>query len=109
MPEFLTEARPADDFRECSTWFVGFDTGGLAEGSMEAALRTKDILETAHRAGRLTSASFEVKIVHNTATAEMIKYARNTFLALKVSFANEMSAVCKKAGVFWHVVSDAMG
>jgi len=117
MPEFLTEARPADDFRECSTWFVGFDPGSsvfaepgglMHPGTMEAALRTKDVLETAHRAGRLTSSSFKV-ILHDTATAEMIKYARNTFLALKVAFANEMADVCKKIGVFWHMVADAMG
>lgn len=39
------------------------------------------------------------KLVVDTNTSEMIKYASNAFLATKISFANEMANVCQKMGV----------
>ena len=42
-------------------------------------------------------------------TAEMIKYASNAFLALKISYINEIANLCDKVGADVHVVSKAMG
>ena len=42
-------------------------------------------------------------------TAEMIKYASNSFLATKISFINEMAAICEKLGANVKEVSRGMG
>jgi UDPglucose 6-dehydrogenase len=45
----------------------------------------------------------------NVETAEMIKYASNAFLALKISYINEIANLCDVVGADVHVVSKAMG
>ena len=42
-------------------------------------------------------------------TAEMIKYASNAFLATKISFINEMAAICEALGADVHQVAAGMG
>ncbi len=42
-------------------------------------------------------------------TAEMIKYASNSFLALKISYINEIANVCELVGADVHDVANAMG
>jgi UDPglucose 6-dehydrogenase len=39
------------------------------------------------------------KVVVDTTTSEMIKYASNSFLATKISFANEMANICQHLGI----------
>ena len=52
----------------------------------------------------------ETPMLHtNVATAEMIKYAANAFLALKVSYINEVANLCEKVGADVHQVAKAMG
>ena len=48
-------------------------------------------------------------IVTDVPTAEMIKYTSNAFLATKISFINEIAAVCERVGADVHQVSKAMG
>ena len=42
-------------------------------------------------------------------TAEMIKYASNSFLALKISYINEIANLCESVGADVHNVASAMG
>src|SRR5919106_4852051 len=48
-------------------------------------------------------------VVTDLATAEMIKYASNAFLATKVSFINEIANLCERVGADVQVVAKAMG
>ncbi len=45
----------------------------------------------------------------NVETAEMIKYASNSFLALKISYINEIANLCESVGADIHDVASAMG
>jgi UDPglucose 6-dehydrogenase len=48
-------------------------------------------------------------VVTNVATAELIKYASNAFLATKISFINEIANLCEAVGADVHDVARAMG
>ncbi|RME69553.1 MAG: UDP-glucose/GDP-mannose dehydrogenase family protein, partial [Nitrospirae bacterium] len=48
-------------------------------------------------------------VITNIETAELIKYASNSFLATKISFINEMALLCDRVGADVHVVAKAMG
>jgi UDPglucose 6-dehydrogenase len=48
-------------------------------------------------------------MITDTRTAEMIKYASNAFLATKISFINEISAICERLGADVRQVAQGMG
>ena len=91
MPEFLTEASAAADFKACPVWYFGTDTpDGLPEQ------RLRQLLNEAHAAGVVQSADLRVV---STRAAELIKYARNALLAVKVGVCNELAGLCTKLKV----------
>lgn len=49
------------------------------------------------------------KVRTNLRTAEMIKYASNSFLATKIMFANEMANICEKFGIDVYKVMKSVG
>ena len=81
-PEFLREGSAVEDFLKPSLLVVG--------GSDEEAVRRV--------ADLYTSLDVEPCLV-SLRTAEMIKYACNTFHAVKVAFANEVGTLCAELGV----------
>ena len=87
-PEFLTEANHVEDFKNSNRMIFG----GKEEDTAECV--------------KLLQKVFPNKYYFTTdhMTAEMVKYFINTFLATKVSFANEMSQVCESASVDYEKV-----
>ena len=81
-PEFLTEANHIEDFKNCNRMIFGGDSSDTSK----CALLFKKV--------------FPNKSYFTTdwETAEMVKYFINTFLATKVSFANEMKQICSSFG-----------
>jgi GDP-mannose 6-dehydrogenase len=76
-PEFLREGNAVRDFLEPSLIVAGGENRGAVQ-------RVAALYQALHVEPCLVSLR----------TAEMIKYACNTFHALKVAFANEMGALC---------------
>jgi len=89
-PEFLREGTAVFDYYHPPKTVIG-DVGTSAGG---------DVLEKiyAHLPGPKIRTDFE--------TAEMVKYADNTWHALKVSFANEIGNICKGLGIDSHKLMD---
>jgi len=78
-PEFLTEANAVDDYKNQNRIVIGGDRPGTT--------KVKQVFSKAFP---------QVPIIKTSATiAEMIKYVTNTFLATKVSFANDMYQICQ--------------
>jgi UDPglucose 6-dehydrogenase len=78
-PEFLTEANAVEDYKNQNRIIVG--------GERPGSTKVKQIFAKAFP---------KVPIIKTSSTiAEMIKYVTNTFLATKVSFANEMYQICQ--------------
>jgi len=94
-PEFLREGSAIQDFMRPNRVVLGSD-------SQQALAIVKDI----YRALYLIESPF---VVTNLETAELIKYASNSFLATKISFINEVANICEKVGADVHHVAKAMG
>lgn len=83
-PEFLTEANAVKDYQNQKF---------IIHGSRDSD--TKYVMDTMFKKVFPTIPQFAVDLK----TAEMVKYFINTFLAIKVSFANEMKILCDGIGV----------
>jgi len=82
-PEFLTEANYIEDFRNQNRIILGGPRPGIT------------------KVKRFYSKIFPKTTIVKTGStiAEMVKYTTNTFLATKVSFANEMKMICDKLNI----------
>jgi len=94
-PEFLREGNAIEDFMRPDRVVVGCETGH--------AMSIMEKLYSYHIKNG-------VKIVGtNRITAELIKYAANTFLAAKVAFINEMSSICERVNANVHDLRVGLG
>lgn len=83
-PEFLQEGNAVEDFLHPNK--LGIVAGQLDRRSGDTLLKVYE--------------GFDAEILRTTLrTAEMIKYARNSYLAKDISFANEIANFCQKLGV----------
>ncbi|MFQ5606617.1 MAG: UDP-glucose dehydrogenase family protein [Candidatus Zixiibacteriota bacterium] len=94
-PEFLREGSAVYDFFHPQRIVIG--------GSDPEAIETVTHI---HRLGMKERAPI---VITNNATAEMIKYASNAFLATKVGFVNELSSLCDQMRVNVIEVARGMG
>jgi len=82
-PEFLTEANFIEDFRNQSRIIIG--------GERPSTTKLRQVYS-------LVFPNTPI-IKTGSKTAEMVKYFTNTFLATKVSFANEMKMICDELNI----------
>ncbi len=94
-PEFLREGSAVQDFTHPDRVVIGAE-GDKAKALMKDVYRALYINETPY-------------IETNIETAEMIKYASNSFLAVKITFINEVANLCEKVGANVQDVAKAMG
>ena len=94
-PEFLREGSAIEDFMRPNRVVIGAQSP-QAIAVMRDLYRPLYLIETPF-------------VFTDVATAEMIKYASNTFLAIKVSFINEVANLCERVGADVQVVAKAMG
>jgi UDPglucose 6-dehydrogenase len=97
MPEFLTEKNWESDFHDNNLWIFGCDN--LSEVSQEGevlnfppiVLKVRELLKSAQDNDKI---KYDAVTFVSTKNAELVKYARNSFLAVKVSFFNEVQEFC---------------
>jgi UDPglucose 6-dehydrogenase len=92
-PEFLREGAAISDFTHPDRIVIGVETE-----------RAENVLRKIYAPINLTKVPF---VVTDIVTAELIKYASNAFLAVKISFINEVAHLCE--AVDGDVVSLAQG
>ena len=94
-PEFLREGSAIEDFMRPNRVVIG-------AASPQAVAIMKDLYKPLY----LLETPF---VITNIETAELIKYASNSFLATKISFINEIATLCEKVGADVHMVAKGMG
>jgi len=94
-PEFLREGAAIEDFMKPDRVVIGVESD-----------RAREVMRSIYRPLYL----IETPMVFTTLeTAELIKYAGNTFLATKITFINEMADLCEKVGADVHDVARGIG
>jgi UDPglucose 6-dehydrogenase len=94
-PEFLREGAAISDFMRPDRVVVGTNSE-RAKTVMRALYRPLFLIETP-----ILFTSLE--------TSELIKYASNAFLAVKISYINQIADLCEKVGADVHDVAKGMG
>ncbi len=94
-PEFLREGAAISDFMRPDRVVIGVDSE-RAEKTLKDLYQPLYLLDTP-----LISTSIE--------TAELTKYAANAFLAVKISYINEIAAVCEAVGADINALAKGIG
>ncbi len=94
-PEFLREGSAIPDFMRPDRVVIGAETD-----------RAREVMRRLYRPLYLIEAPI---VFTGIETAELVKYAANAFLAMKVTFINEMADLCEKVGADVHDVSRGIG
>jgi len=91
-PEFLREGKAIKDFLNPDRIVIGTDSE-----------RAKKVMDEVYKKIKAK------KVFTNTETAELIKHASNSFLAMKISYINFIARICEKVGADIKQVALGMG
>ncbi len=94
-PEFLREGSAIEDFLQPDRVVIG-----------SSDKRAIDIMLDIYSPLRVADVPF---VITSVESAELIKYASNSFLAVKISFINEVARLCEDLGADVEVVARGMG
>jgi len=94
-PEFLREGAAIGDFMRPDRVVIGAESE-----------RAREIMRTIYRPLYLIETPI---LFTRLETAELIKYAANSFLATKITFINEIADLCEKVGADVHDVARGIG
>ncbi len=94
-PEFLREGAAINDFKRPDRVVVGTEDS-----------RAQSVMKELYRPLYLNETPI---LFTNRRTSELIKYAANAFLAVKITFINEMADLCEKVGANVQEVSRGIG
>lgn len=94
-PEFLREGFAVDDFMKPDRIIIGAE-------SKKALDIMRELYEPFVRQGNPI-------IEMNTASSEMTKYAANSYLAMRITYMNELANFCEKVGADINLVRHGMG
>ncbi|MDB5524082.1 MAG: UDP-glucose 6-dehydrogenase YwqF [Rhizobium sp.] len=94
-PEFLREGAAISDFKRPDRIVIGTDSK-----------RAEEVMRAVYRPLYLNEAPI---LICERRTSELIKYAGNAFLAMKISFINEMADLCEKVGADVQKVAKGIG
>jgi len=109
-PEFLREGTAVEDFFHPDRIVVGVESEKSAATMREVY---RPILERGFHCpvhgGKCPSGTAGQLLITTINSAELIKHASNSFLALKISYANVISDLCERIGADVEEVTHAMG
>jgi UDPglucose 6-dehydrogenase len=94
-PEFLREGKAVNDCLRPDRVVIGYSDE-----------RAKEMMKKVYNVLYINETPF---VFTSVETAEMIKYASNAFLAVKISFINEMALLAEKVGADVQQIAKAMG
>ena len=94
-PEFLREGAAIADFMRPDRVVIGAATD-----------RAREVMRQLYRPLYLIEAPI---VFTDIETAELVKYAANAFLAMKITFINEMADLCERVGADVHDVARGIG
>ncbi|MFN4176036.1 UDP-glucose dehydrogenase family protein [Phenylobacterium sp.] len=94
-PEFLREGAAIEDFKRPDRVVVGTEDE-----------RAREVMRELYRPLYLNETPM---VFTNRRTSELIKYASNAFLAMKITFINEMADLCEAVGADVQQVARGMG
>ncbi|GAA4488838.1 MULTISPECIES: UDP-glucose dehydrogenase family protein [Gluconacetobacter] len=100
-PEFLREGNAIGDFMRPDRVVIGTDT--TKPGGTQRAM---EVMRQLYRPLYLIEAPV---LFTSLETAELVKYAANSFLAMKVTFINEIADLCERVGAEVHDVARGIG